>query len=258
MSQSRFLKTALKAAKKAEAIILHYHKNLPKTEVKPDKTPVTKADKEAEQVIRQIIAGEFPDHGFIGEEYGKEQSKSSDFTWIIDPIDGTKNFVRGLPLFGSEIGLMKNKQMILGVSNTPAMGEILFAEKGQGAFRNNNEPIQVSGVGKLEDAYLSFGGLEYFSRVNKTQELIKLIQSTQGHRGFGDAWSYHLLATGKIDIMMEASTKIWDIAALALIVEEAGGTVTNLQGKDYVADKTTILATNGKLHQSVLDMFNLK
>lgn len=250
-NKSKFLEIAIEAAKKAEEIILEYYKDNLRTDIKSDLSPVTKADVEAEEKIIAIIKNQFPSHGFLGEESVKNIEKK-DYLWIIDPIDGTKNYLRKIPLFATQIALMKRGKLILGVSNAPLLKEMLYAEKGSGAYFNGSK-IQVSPIKELDESYMLFGGVEYFKKYGLLKNLISLIENTRGHRGIGDFWSYHLLAQGKVDIMMEAQTKIWDIAALKVIVEEAGGKVTDMKGNEVGLDTSSILATNEKLHQEVLD-----
>jgi len=250
-NKSKFLEIAIEAAKKAEEIILEYYKDNLRTDIKSDLSPVTKADVEAEEKIIAIIKNQFPSHGFLGEESVKNIEKK-DYLWIIDPIDGTKNYLRKIPLFATQIALMKRGKLILGVSNAPLLKEMLYAEKGNGAYFNDSK-IQVSPIKELDKSYMLFGGIEYFKKHGLLENLISLIENTRGHRGIGDFWSYHLLAQGKVDIMMEAQTKIWDIAALKVIVEEAGGKVTDMKGNEVDLDTSSILATNEKLHQEVLN-----
>ena len=158
---SQFLTVALEAAKNAEEIITAYYTDdTMKVELKADKTPVTLADTGAEKVIRETIKQAFPDHGFIGEEYGIEEGESP-YLWIIDPIDATKNYIRKIPIFGTQIALMKGEELILGVSNAPLLNELLYAEAGSGAFLNG-EPITVSSVTHPKDAMVCHGGLKWF------------------------------------------------------------------------------------------------
>tara|TARA_Y100000310_G_scaffold345657_1_gene467815 strand:- start:3850 stop:4614 length:765 start_codon:yes stop_codon:yes gene_type:complete len=254
MEQSNFLKVALKAVKEAETIILKYYKKEMDIQIKEDTSPVTQADTEAEKCIKKIIKEHFPDHGFIGEESGKESS-TSEYTWIIDPIDGTKNFTRNIPLFATLLALMKNNEIILGVSNLPALNELLYAEKGKGAYYNEKK-LKVSTKKHLNEAYLTFGSLRYMD--NHINELMELVKNTHAHRGIGDAYCYHHLAQGNVDIMVEASVEIWDIAPYKIIVEEAQGKVTNLQGKPITVDSKNILTTNGFLHDKALEILNKK
>jgi histidinol-phosphatase len=222
--------------------------------LKEDQTPVTIADQESEKVIIDVIKKAFPDHGFLGEESGSNQNTSG-YLWIIDPIDGTKNYTRQVPIFGTEIALMKDRELIVGVSNAPAIHELMYAEKGQGAYLND-QVVKVSSIDALNESYVSFGNLKAFEYNKQLQSLLDLSKQTRAFRGYGDFWSYHLLAQGRIDVVIEAALKIWDIAALKVIVEEAGGTMTNIGGRPITIQTNSTIATNSKLHHQIIDTFN--
>ncbi len=251
---SQFLAVALEAASKAETVIMDYYSGRIASELKSDGTPVTVADTEAERVIIETITNEFPDHGFLGEESGDTHS-SSPYVWIIDPIDGTKNYIRRIPLFATQIALMRENELILGVSNAPAMTELLHAEKDCGAFLNNQR-VNVTDVGRFDEAMICHGGLKYFNEKGILTNLFILANDAHRTRGFGDCYMYHLLASGRADAVIEAAISIWDIAALTVIVEEAGGKVTDLQGATIDKNTDSILATNGLLHQQILVPFD--
>jgi histidinol-phosphatase len=253
MIQSAYLKTALQAALQAEKVILGYYAKQPRVSLKPNRSPVTQADKEAEQLIRKVLKAAFPDHTLMGEEYGEDKQKS-EFTWVIDPIDGTKNFTRKLPYFTTEILLMKGRRIILGVSNAPILSSLGYGERGRGAYINHKR-VRVSPISDLSQAYVSLGGVKYFDQTHRDRQMFALVNKAYAYRSFGDAAAYHWLAQGKLDVIVEASVKIWDVGAVALIVEEAGGKVTDLDGKPLGLESTSILATNGAFHNSVLDIF---
>jgi len=253
-----YLDVALEAVKEAEQIILKYLDSGVRAELKEDQSPVTVADREAEEKIKQVILSQFPDHTFYGEEGEKiDLENHHGYTWIIDPIDGTKSYLRHNPLFATQLALLHNGEFVIGVSNAPLLHELVYAEKGKGCFFND-QPIKVSEISTVEDAYMSFGSLKYFTKHNNIDQLLSLAESAKWARGIGDFWSYHLLAQGKLDIMIEADTKLWDIAAMKVIIEEAGGTVSQLDGSPVDYTTTTFLATNGKLHQQIIDQFNAK
>jgi histidinol-phosphatase len=246
--QSPYLAVALEAVKAAEAVIMRYYNSDLVIETKADDTPVTVADREAEEIIKATIKQAFPDHTFFGEEGEKvDLANHRGFSWIIDPIDGTKSFIRGNPLFGTLLALMKDGELILGISNAPAFKELAYACKGEGAFINGKR-VQVSKVDTIADAYLSNGRLKYFENINRIPQLLKISREAQWARGMGDFWLYHLVAQGKVDIMMEGQVKFWDVAAAKVIVEEAGGMLTQLDGTPFTYQSTTALATNGKMH----------
>lgn len=251
---SQFLTVALEAVKNAEEIITSYYTgDAIKVELKDDETPVTRADTEAEKAIRETITQAFPDHGFLGEEYGTQEG-TSPYLWIIDPIDATKNYIRKIPIFGTQIALMKDEELILGVSNAPLLNELLYAEVGKGAFLND-EPINVSNVAQPADAMICHGGIKWFVEKGTFPGIYNLINETARSRGFGDFYMYHLVASGRVDIVIEAAISIWDIAAITVIVREAGGTVTDIQGQAITKGTASLIATNGILHNTVLDCF---
>lgn len=253
---SEYLTIALSAVRQAETVILNYLSQDVRVQLKEDDSPVTIADQEAEAVIKKTILERFPDHSFFGEEGEKvDLDNHQGFTWIIDPIDGTKNYLRKNPLFGTQLALMHDGELILGVSNAPLMHELVYAEKGQGAYMNDAR-LRVSDVSELKDAYVSFGSLKYFIKNGKSAPLLSLAEEARWARGIGDFWSYHLLAQGKIDVMTEAHVKLWDIAAAAVILREAGGRITQLDGREIGPHTTTVLATNGKLHTAVAARFS--
>jgi len=250
MEQSVFLKTALDAIKVSDEIIMSYYHGDIQVETKADMSPVTIADKEAESAIKNILSTAFPEHGFIGEEFGISDGEHK-YQWVIDPIDGTKNFIRHIPLFGTQLALVKDDEVILGVSSMPAMQEVIYAERGKGAFLNGKK-IHVSDVSALSDSMICFGGVSHFEKSNIMSECTELLLSTSRQRGIGDCYMYHLLASGRTDIVIEASINFWDIAAAVCIVEEAGGTVSDMFGKPVTIDTRTFVATNGTLHTDVL------
>ena len=251
---TQFLTVALEAAKNAEEIITAYYTgDAMKVEMKADETPVTLADRGAEKAIRETIKQAFPHHGFLGEEYGIEEGDSP-YVWIIDPIDATKNYIRKIPIFGTQIALMKGDELILGVSNAPLLNELLYAEAGEGAFLNG-KPITVSSVTHPEDAMVCHGGLNWFVEKGTFPGIYNLINDAARSRGFGDFYMYHLVASARADAVVEAAISIWDIAAITVIVREAGGKVTDIQGQSITKETVSLVATNGVLHNTVLDYF---
>lgn len=251
---SEFLSVGLDAVKQAEEILTFYYTDKAiQVDLKDDKTPVTRADTEAEKAIRQTITQAFPNHGFLGEEYGIQEG-TSPYMWLIDPIDATKNYIRKIPIFGTQIALMKGEDLILGISNAPLLNELLYAEKGNGAFLND-EPITVSNVSQPTDAMICHGGLKWFTEKDYLSGICNLINGTARSRGFGDFYMYHLVASGRADAVIEAAISIWDIAAITVIVREAGGQVTDMQGDEITKDTSSLVATNGILHQNVLRYF---
>ena len=227
----------------------YYQRNLQVT-LKADKSPVTQADVETEQVIRSIIGQRFPGHGFYGEETG-QSSLDAEYLWLVDPIDGTKAFVREYPFFSTQIALMHRGRLIVGVSSAPVYGELAYAEIGRGAWLDE-QPIKVSDIATIEAGAISTGNLKTLASGSRWAAFGKLVTRAQRIRGYGDFLHYHLLAAGKIDVVIESDVNILDIAALAVIVEAAGGRFTDLEGRAPGLETTSVLASNGKLHDAVL------
>jgi histidinol-phosphatase len=213
-------------------------------------TPVTQADVECEQAIREIILSAFPEHGFYGEETGQTQA-DAEFLWLVDPIDGTKGFVRQYPFFSTQIALMHNGELILGVSSGTMMDELVWAEKGQGAWMNGDR-IAVSDIYDADRGAVSTGNLKSLATSNGWLALGEIVQRADRIRGYGDFYHYHLLAAGKIEAVIESDVNILDIAALSVIVTEAGGVFTNLNGDKPDLEVRSVLAANPSLHEKYL------
>lgn len=257
---SEFLEAAMEAARAAAEVIRKAFRGNFEVEYKADASPVTEVDVAAERAIRAILAQRFPEHGFFGEETGKDQIDAP-YLWLVDPIDGTKAFVRGYPIFSVQIALMHRGRLILGVSCAPCwnenLGELIWAAEGQGAWRglldtplSQFERLQVSQVDRLEKATLSTGNLATLAAAPQWLALGRLIRRLHRIRGYGDFLHYHYLAAGKIDAVVESDVNILDIAALAVIVREAGGRFTDLDGAEPGLDTRTVLASNGRLHEA--------
>ena len=247
---SKELAAAVSAARAAAGVIKAYYGRRPEVRIKPDQSPVTEADERAEQTIRTMLAREFPGYGFYGEETGGH-SMEAESIWLVDPIDGTKSFVREMPFFSTQIALMRAGELVLGVSNAPAYDELAWAERGSGAFLNEQR-IRVSEVAKLEDAFISIGNLKSLTRPPHWPRIGELFGRAERVRGYGDFVHYHLLARGSLEVVIESDINILDIAALVVLVREAGGTFTDLDGAPVGLGTTSVLATNGALHPAVL------
>jgi len=250
MAHSEFLRTALEAASAAADVIRRYYQRNLKITIKADKSPVTEADVETEKIIRSIVSARFPDHGFYGEETGTS-AMDADYVWIVDPIDGTKAFIREYPMFSTQIALMHRGRLIVGVSSAPAYGELAYGEMGVGAWLND-APIAVSRIDNLESAALSTGNLKTLATGPRWPAVGRMIGRLSRIRGYGDFLHYHLLASGRIDAVIESDVNILDVGACAVIVEAAGGRFTDLEGQPMALDSTSVLATNGVLHPAVL------
>jgi len=254
MANSERLDAALAAASAASELIRASYRGAIAARTKADGSPVTDVDIAAEQAIRRIVAARFPDDGFLGEESAAERM-DAEHLWVVDPIDGTKSFVRRYPMFSTQIAVMQRGRLQLGVSCAPAYGETAWAERGGGAFMDG-APLAVSRIATLEEATLSTGNLRSLACGPRWTLLGRLVARLDRIRGFGDFLHYHLLAAGKIEAVIESDIQILDIAALTVIVEEAGGRVTDLEGAPIGLASRSILASNGLLHDEILGELN--
>ena len=246
---SKELVIAIDASNAAAKLIRSYFKGNFIVDIKEDMTPVTEVDIKAENTIKEIIMNAFPDYGFYGEETCRE-NKNSEYTWLVDPIDGTKGFVRGYPFFSTQIALMHHDEIILGVSNAPIFDEVIFAEKGKGAWMNNKQ-IHISNTKDIVSSTISTGNLKTIALSENWMNLGKIVSKADRIRGYGDFYHYHLLASGKIDVVIESDVNILDVAALSLIIEESGGVFTDFQGKRSNLDTTSVIASNPILYSSI-------
>jgi len=250
MSHSEYLEAALEAARAAAEVVRRYYQRNVRVAIKADKSPVTEADVETERTVRGILQARFPAHGFFGEETGSS-GLDAEYLWLVDPIDGTKAFVREYPMFSTQIALMHRGRLIVGVSCAPVYGDLAYGELGVGAWLNG-QPIRVSTIGTIEDAALSTGNLKTFATGPRWPAFGQLIGRLNRIRGYGDFLHYHLLASGRIEAVIESDVNILDIAACAVIVEAAGGRFTDLDGREITLETRSVLATNGLLHAPVL------
>ncbi|HYV59426.1 MAG TPA: histidinol-phosphatase [Acidimicrobiia bacterium] len=221
-------------------------------ETKPDLTPVSEADRATEQALRARIEAERPGDGVVGEEYGETEG-SGGRRWILDPIDGTKSFVRGIPAWGTLIGLEQDGEIVVGVVSAPALRRRWWASRGRGAFADG-EPIYVSRVAALEDALFCYTSLTAFDEHGMGDQFRSLAVRCWEARGFGDYWAHVLVAEGSADLAVEPIMNLWDNAAVQVIVEEAGGRFTDLDGRPR-SDGGNAVTTNGLLHDEVLAVF---
>jgi len=261
MNHSIFLDTALIAARAAADVIKRYYQRNLDVTIKADKSPVTQADVETEQVIRSILSEQFPEHGFYGEETG-QSALDAEYLWLVDPIDGTKAFVREYPMFSTQIALMHRGRLIVGVSSAPVYGELAYAQLAHSAAGVaysslvclNGKPLQVSDIDTIENSAISGGNLKTLARSPAWSRYGELVARAHRIRGYGDFLHYHLLAAGKIDVVIESDVNILDIAALSVIVEAAGGRFTDLENRALTLTTTSVLATNARLHRAVSDV----
>ena len=253
------LKIALKTAELAEENILKYYQNNVGVEWKADKTPVTIADKGTEELARKFWAKETPGFGVIGEEFGIE-SPDAEFQWVIDPIDGTKSFIHGVPLFGTLIALYHKNVPIASVIRLPAMKSAVWAVNGGGAFLDGRE-AHASKVSQLSDALVLSGTVNTMEDKGFGEGFTKLRRSARLHRGWGDCYGYYLVAAGRAEIMVDPIVSLWDIAPFPLLMKEAGGKFSTIDGKMELFDASgkptapiyegfTSIASNGLLHNA--------
>ncbi len=226
-------------------------------ERKPDTTFVTEADRGIERLLRDRISSAFSGHGVVGEEYGTDAGGAS-VRWILDPIDGTHNYIRGIPIFGTLIGVERDGELQAGVISAPALGERWYGWRGGGAWVTGTlrpsgaRRISTSRIGAIADAQIVFASATDMGRSRKAPGFGALLEAAWRERAFGDFWGYTLVAEGAAEAMIESDLKIWDAAAPTLLVEEAGGRVTDFEGRRAI-DPGTIVASNGHLHDFVLE-----
>jgi histidinol-phosphatase len=217
---------------------------------KDDGTPVTEADLAIENVLRKAVEETYPSDCVVGEEGGTAGDPKASRRWIIDPIDGTKNFRRGVPIFATLMALEEDGKIIAGVASAPALDTRWFARKGGGAFRDTDK-ISVSKVKDIALAEICSGGVGTMAEVGLEERFAQLCKKAARHRGFGDFWGHVLVAQGSMDVMLDPVVNVWDLAPLKIIVEEAGGTMTSVSGEDRI-DSGSGLTTNASLHDEVL------
>jgi histidinol-phosphatase len=242
---------ALDAAHRAGQVALRYFEADVPVEMKKDHSPVTVADQEAEALLRNSLLGAFPNDGFLGEESG-DSAGTSGFRWIIDPVDGTRSFVRGIPIWATLVGLEYQGENLAGVAYVPALGHTYRAIKGDGAYRDDRR-LRVSDVQDLSQAHVFYSSLSWFVKAGRAEEFLNLVKRTRRQRGFGDFYGFVLVAQGSGELMIDQGVHIWDIAALKPIVEEAGGRLTDWDGNPIVHGPD-VIASNGLLHEQVLEI----
>jgi histidinol-phosphatase len=250
----RWLEVAQAACDEADELArAHFRRDL-QIETKPDRSFVTQADTAIERRIRERLADAFPDHGLVGEEYGTSDGGAT-VRWYIDPIDGTHNFIRGIPLFGTLLAVERDGELQAAVMSAPALDERWWAHRGGGAWardRADAEPrrIAVSGISSLGDTLILYGSGRDIIESGRAPGFAALLHDVWRERGFGDFWGYALIAEGAAEAMIEVDLSPWDAAAPALIVEEAGGRATDLDGQRAI-DSGTFLTSNGHLHDTI-------
>ncbi len=220
---------------------------------KDDLSPVSFADREAEALLRDLLLGAFPDDAFLGEESGARPG-SSGYRWVVDPIDGTRSFVRGIPLWGTLVGVEYKGELFAGAAVLPVLGHTYRALRGDGAFRGDRR-LHVSNVASLDHSLLFCSTLSGFFKARREADFLELTRRTQRQRAFGNFYGFALVAEGAGEVMIEHGVHPWDVAALVPILEEAGGRLTDWKGGRTI-DRPDVLATNGKLHDVVLRLLS--
>jgi histidinol-phosphatase len=242
---------AIEAAKAAGEVALHYFRTNLKVEIKADRTPVTQADRECEAKITEILSQHFPAYGFLGEEMG-ERAGQVNTRWIIDPIDGTKNFIRGIPFFATLIALEENGEITAGIMSAPAINDLLYARKGQGAFANGQQ-VHVSDVAELSQSMLIHGGLKDLKVRPCWGPFLRLIDATARQRGFGDALGHSVVIRGQAEVTLEPEIKPWDVAATKILITESGGRFSDFAGSPSIYTGNAIIS-NGRVHEAVVNI----
>jgi histidinol-phosphatase len=223
-----------------------------RVDTKPDMTPVSDADRAVEEALRAAIAERRPGEGFLGEEGGGEESP---VRWIVDPIDGTRNFVRGIPIWATLVALERDGRSVVGVASAPALGQRWWASRGEGAYRDDNR-LHVSAIRRIEDAMFCYTSARDFHRKGLADRFLALAERSWVARGFGDFWMHMLVAEGSAEFAIDGGLNRWDTAAVEVIVEEAGGRFSGLDGVPHQAGGAA-LSSNGLLHDHVVRAFAL-
>ncbi len=253
-----WVEAALGWCDEADAIALRHFRANPVTTRKPDRTFVTEADTAVERMLRDRIAAAFPDHGVVGEEFGDEATGAAT-QWIVDPIDGTHNYLRGVPIFATLMAVRRDGELQAGIVSAPALGSRWYAWRGGGAWATHSfsadggtipRRLGVTALSDVGEAQVLHSGVRDMAASGRAPGFDGLLDAAWRARGYSDFWGYMLVAEGAAEAMLEVGLSIWDIAAPAVIVEEAGGLVTDFAGRRDLAGGTT-LATNGRLHEAI-------
>jgi histidinol-phosphatase len=246
------LELALELAEVADAITLERFNAVDLVvETKPDLTPVTEADRAVERALRERLSAVRPGDSVVGEEFGASTATSRQRRWIIDPIDGTKSYVRGIPIWATLLALQEGSEIVLGVVSAPALRRRWWASRGAGAFADDGRQLRVSAVSELGDAQLLWSGIEDWDAIGRTDAVLALARGCWRSRGVGDFWQYMLVAEGAAELALDPVVSVWDLAAPLVIVEEAGGRFSDLAGV-RTADGGDAIASNGLLHDRAL------
>lgn len=237
------------ASQAAGKVALSYFDTGITVETKVDQSPVTVADRTAELTLRKYLLQRFPNDGFLGEEFG-DTPGSSGFRWIIDPIDGTRSFVRNIPIWATLVGLEYRGEMIAGITYIPVWNQTFRALRGDGAYRDDRR-IRVSDVPALDKALFSYSGFGFFKAAGRQESFSQLLAKTERSRSYADFYGFVLVAQGSVDVMVDHGVHIWDVAGLKVLIEEAGGAFSDWDGGASI-ERPDVLASNGKVHAAAL------
>jgi len=243
------LELALQMADEAGKAILPHFQTTLQVETKADNSPVTLADRKAEELLRLLMHKHTPAYGIIGEEFGGEPTGKGR-EWVIDPIDGTKAFIHGVPLFGTLLALLEDGKPVVGVCSLPALGHVLAASLG-GGCRLDGKPCKVSSAATVEESLLLDGSSTTMERLGHGARWASLRKRARLHRGWGDCYGHLLVAAGRAEAMVDPIVSIWDVAPFAIILPEAGGRFSALSGKESILEKTGV-SSNGRIHEEIL------
>lgn len=250
----KYLNFAVKLVRNSNQITMKYYQRKLKHKVKINNTPVTMADIKCERFIVDSIKSKFPEQSILGEEGGESGSRS-EFKWIIDPVDGTKNFMRKWPYWGTLLALEYSREVVLGIISMPALKDFIYAAKGLGCYCNDKK-AKVSKVKFLKDSYLIHGGIDYISTESYKDNFLNLSRACYYSRGFGDCHGHSFIIRGKAEIMVDPHVAPYDVAPIKICIEESGGRFTDLNGQNSIYSGNA-LATNGKVHDAALKMINM-
>jgi histidinol-phosphatase len=245
-----FLSVAWLAAHQGGQKSLKYFRKDVKVIKKIDRTPVTRADREGEVVIRGVLSKAFPHHQLCGEEFGWDKKLSPDYKWWIDPVDGTRQFIRGLPFWGTLLGLEYRGEVVAGVMHHPAINLTIWAGKGLGCYANGKR-VYVSKIKKIQEGTITYGGIRRIASAPYGKKFINLVKSAYDDRSFGDSFGHALVCQGMVEANLDPVVQPYDVASAKICVEEAGGIFTDIKGKKTIYGGTCI-SSNGLVHGQVL------
>ena len=251
---STYLQFAIHAAFEAGRTTLNYFNNGVEVEFKEDNTPVTMADRKAEEILRKLIKEKFPDHAVIGEEFGEKSNPGKSHCWYIDPIDGTKSFIRGVPLYAVLLGLEIEERVDVGVVYFPALDEMIYAASGQGTFWNER-PVSVRDTDTLSRSFVAYTDVLHFEQYDKKDAWDRIQRSTYYRVGWSDAYGHALVATGRLELMLDPVMNSWDCGPFPVILREAGGYFGDWSGNETIHGGEA-LSTTKKLLPEVLKLIN--